>query len=61
MKEIDTLYDVRNFEATCFFNQREPEDYRAFEIHKVSGYQMGKILGMLEGDQFDAKSRVGDL
>lgn len=41
MKEIDTLYDVMNFEATCFFNEKEPEAhwhlrFQSIEISKQS-------------------------
>lgn len=64
IKEIDTLYDVINFEATCFFNQKEPEDHKAFEIPQhwdlkaKSVAVNGKIVGMQERGQFDALSQV---
>lgn len=32
VKESDALYVIINFEATCFLNQEEPEDYEHWDL-----------------------------
>ena len=57
------MYDVRNFEATCFFEQKEPEDCRALEIPEHRHLKAKSVAknGKDTRDPLDAESRVGNL
>lgn len=62
------LYDVINFEATCFFNQTDPDDYRAFEIPEHWGLKATSVATKWErywecrkGSVWCIEPRAGDL
>lgn len=56
MKESDALY-VKNFEATCFLNQEEPEDYEHWEPKESRLLPNGKGTKNAGRGQFDALSQ----
>lgn len=60
VKESDALY-VINFEATCFLNQEEPEDYEHWYLKESRWLPNGKGTKNALRGQFDALSRAADL
>lgn len=53
VKESDALY-VINFEATCFLNQEEPEDYEHWDLKESRWLPNGKGAKNAGRGQFDA-------